>query len=146
MRKLSQALMLTAALALPAPGMAQMLDASGRPAGSERRITAGLTIPLGASSAPESKPRLELRSSSHRFDPALAERDRVVARLSVPRSEARFGVTLDDRPLLVVDGHAVPAGPHKLGLSTVAWVAIGVVSVAVIGGLILVDRIEDSSD
>ena len=146
MTKWPQAVMLAAAIALPAPAVAQMLDAGGRPAGSVRRISAGLTIPLGARNTTESKPRLELRSSSQRFDPALAERDRVVAGLTVPRRDARFGFTLEDRPQLVVDGRAAPAGPNKLGISTVAWVAIGVVTVAVIGGLILVDRIEDSSE
>ena len=146
MSKWPQVLMTAAALSLPAPALAQMLDSGGRPAGFERRVSAGVTIPLGASRSASGTPRLELRATGERFDPALDRRDRAVARLDTPRRESRIGLTLESRPQLIVDGRALPPDQDKLGLSTLGWVAIGVVTVAVVGGLLFIDALNDASD
>jgi hypothetical protein len=141
MTKYSNAMMVLAALALPAPALAQALDPAGRPAGFERRITAGVTIPLGAGRGAAGTPQLELRAVGQRFDAA----DRARVRPATMR-ETRIGLTLETQPRLTVGGQPVSTGQDKLGLSTLGWVAIGVVTVGVVGGLLFIDALNDASD
>ena len=145
MNKLSQWIMLAAALALPGPALGQMLDASGRPSGAERRISAGITIPLGAPRGGTGKPQLELRAASYRSSRAW---DHTAARsLARERTyESRIGLTLEPRPQLTVAGREVPEGDRRLGLSTLGGVAIGVVAAGVVGGLLFIDAVNDASD
>jgi len=145
MSKLSQWIMLGAALSLPGPALGQMLDAAGRPSGAERRVTAGITIPLGTGRTVTSKPQLELRASSYR--PAGAWEHTTSRPLARERTyESRIGMTLEPRPQLTVAGREVPEADRRLGLSTLGWVAIGVVAAGVVGGLLFIDAVNDASD
>lgn len=146
MAKLLQFLTIVA-LAGSSPASAQLLDSAARPLDGPRRVSVGVTIPFGGPATTPAKPQLELR--------AAADRGRDDARGIFPgpsdpiawnRREARIGLTLESHPRLTVAGREVSAQDNGLGISTVGYVAIGVLAAAVVGGLLLVDRIEDSSE
>lgn len=154
------ALLFASAVASPASAIAQSIDPacnpvcnssfdpSGRPLGPDRRVTVGLALPLGGGAGLARKPQLELRAvADHRAARTGAGgRDAVGGSIEAKPREVRIGLTLNQRPRLTVAGRELPEAERKLGISTVAWVGIGIATVAVVGGLLFLDRLEDSSD
>jgi hypothetical protein len=113
--------------------------------GVERRVTAGIAIPFGPRGRTET-PQLQLRGSTiSRGDTALtaSERDRWQ-----PRRErsTRIGFTLERSPQLTLDGREPGPNDDRRGLSTLGYVAIGVGVAAVVGGVLLLERINAASD
>lgn len=149
MKRWSSGALLAAALALPPSAIAQTFDPAGRPLGADRRVSVGVTLPLGGSAGSAGKPQLELRAvADHRAIRTVAgDRDSVgwLPRSAQPR-EARIGLTLAEQPRLTVDGRELPEAERKLGISTIGWVAIGVAAAAVVGGLLFVDALNDASE
>ena len=138
---------LAVGLALPSAAMGQSFGTDGH-ALIERRVSLGLTIPIGGNRA-ASPPQLELRAStvgqpSHR-DLALRGQ-RVASALYRSDRDSRVGLTLERSPRLTLAGQALPASERKLGLSTIGWVAIGVGAAAIVGGLLFIDAVNDASD
>lgn len=140
-------LVIMAALAIPTPVSAQLLDPAGRPLDGSRRVSLGVTVPFGGPANTEAKPQLELRSSASERRDVAAERDRFYFGANDPRPpEARVGLTLEAHPQLTLAGREIPASDEKLGISTLGLVAIGVVAAAVVGGLLFIDAVNDASD
>ena len=138
--------MLAAALAIPAPALAQAFDPGGRSGFNERRVSVGLAIPLGGSSRAEAGPQLELRSSAGGTPGAqyrALHGDGLIARRN---RDARVGLTLEAQPRFTIAGREQETSEHRLGISTIGLVAIGVAAAAVVGGLLFVDAVNDSSD
>ena len=149
MARISNIVLVAAAMALPASAMAQGLGPAGRPFENERRISVGLAIPLGGPAAARTSPRLELRGSAvdQGNERSHGMPGDTVQRLFPNASrDARIGFTLEARPRLTVAGRELPESENKLGVSTFGWVAIGVAAAAIIGGLLFVDAVRDSSD
>ena len=140
MRKSLIVLLVT--MGVSGPALAQSVDPLR--AGVERRVSAGIIIPFGPRGTAE-KPQLELRSTALRHgDAELRAFDRDGW---LPRRErtTRIGLTLEQSPKFTIDGRkmADPSGRHNI--STLGFVAIGVGLAAVVGGVLLLDEIRDSS-
>ena len=147
MKKWSCVVLAAAAASLPVASMAQVFDPSGRPLGLDRRASVSLTLPLGAAGGPAGKPQLELRAvADQRALQVVDHRDGTGWLPRAQPREARIGITLDERPRLTVAGRELPDQQQRHGVSTLGWVAIGVGATLVVGGLLLVDRIEDASE
>jgi hypothetical protein len=141
------ATLILATLALPASAIANEFAPAGYPRKADRRVGVSLTVPLGG--AREARdPQLELRAvADHRAARIEAGEGGPLGWLPNDRArEARIGVTLAHQPRLTVAGRQLPEHEHKLGISTAGWVAIGVAAVAVVGGVLLVERITAASD
>jgi len=119
---------------------------------------ARLTIPLGrTASADTAAPRLSLRAgpSLTRTGPTVSLRDRTrVAPLAELALRPRHSTTLSFAGQPLAASYASPAlreaagppdGPRQ-NLSTLGYVAIGVVVVAVVGGLLFIDAVRDASE
>ena len=120
---------------------------------------ARLTIPLGggAASAASTGPNLSLRAgpSLTRSGPTVSLRDRTrvapLAELAV-RPNQSTTLSFAGRPLAASyaspalrEAAGPPDGPRS-NLSTLGYIAIGVVVVAVVGGLLFVDAVRDASE
>ena len=119
---------------------------------------ARLTIPLGrTASADTAAPRLSLRAgpSLTRTGPTVSLRDRTrVAPLAELALRPRHSTTLSFAGQPLAASYASPAlreaagppdGPRQ-NLSTLGYMAIGVVVVAVVGGLLFIDAVRDASE
>lgn len=147
MKRWSCVVLAVAAVSLPVAPMAQVFDPSGRPFGADRRVTLGVTLPLGGSTAIAGRPQLELRAVADHQAPQAADlRDGTGWLPRAQPREARIGLTLTERPRLTVAGRELPEAEQRHGISTLGWVAIGVGATLVVGSLLLVDAINDASE
>lgn len=125
-----------------APLAAQTLSDHGSGLGrNEAMVGLGLTMPFGGARAEERAPRVELRVARDTVDPDGSRRtDR-----SLRRQEVRVGLAFDRDRTLIVNGRALQTR-REMGISDLGWVAIGVGTVLVVGGLVLNDALNDASD
>lgn len=113
--------------------------------GTERRVSAGISIPFGPRGIAET-PQLELRSTTVRHDGsdlAAFGRDGWLPRR---QHTARVGFTLEQSPSFTVDGREMDARADRHGISTLGYVAIGVGAAVIVGGLLFADAVGDASD
>jgi hypothetical protein len=146
MGKWSHVVLAAAAMSLPAAAAAQMVDPAGHPLGADRRVSVGLSIPLGGGAESSGKPQLELRAVADHRSAQASDRESIGWLPRTQPRETRIGVTLTEQPRLTIAGRELPEAENKLGISTIAWVAIGVAAAAVVGSLLLVDAINDASE
>ena len=125
----------------------QALAQSGDPlrSGTERRVSAGIVIPLGPRGTART-PQLELRGTTIRHDGsdlAVFGRDGWL-----PRRErtTRVGLTLEQSPRFTIDGRDMDARDDRHGISTLGYVAIGVGAAVIVGGLLFADAVRDASE
>lgn len=98
----------------------------------------GLTIPLGGTRQ-KAPPRVELRLTR---DMVSIDGTRLSSR-GIPLNETRIGVSLERDNRLLINGRPIEKAQRQ-GVSTLGWIAIGLGAVAVVGGVLLADALEDS--
>ena len=140
-RKLHPLPALLAAIALPFPASAQSFQ-SGNPAGlQDRQIAVGITIPIGkGGTQSERAPRVEM-TFDHRRRDANGFQIRDVQGFNNKRP-VRIGLSLSEKPQMMLNGRELPEMGNRKNISTVAWIGIGVAAAAGIGFLVIADALD----
>ena len=118
------------ALAHSAPLAAQSINPALDRQQSESRLSAAVTIPLGASP--------DIRRTAPRFEIIAATRipdgtsPTIAANNNLQWQERRLGWTLDGSNHLMMNGRPLDMGPHRDGISTGTAVGIGLGVVALV--------------
>ena len=131
------------ALAHATPLAAQSINpALDRQQKSESRLSAAITIPLGASpDARRTAPRFEIIAATRIPDGTSPS---PAANNNPHWQERRLGWTLDGSNHLMMNGRPLDMGPHRDGISTGAAVGIGLALVGVVALTALV--LDDAKD
>lgn len=139
MRKFIAATALVAMVTSPVAAQQSDFRASG-PAHGEGRVTVGLVLPFGGRKA-QRAPQVELRLARDviRWD---GQRE---STMGGPIRESRIGLTLDGTERLMINGREQRVEDRQ-GVSTLGGVAIGVGVAVVVGGLLMLDALRDSSE
>jgi hypothetical protein len=129
-------------MALAVPAQAQPRFGNERDISNDHRAQLGIVIPFGGKRE-EAKPRLELSLTNDRF-----LNNGAGFRWGEPleRRKMNIGFTLDERPVLMLNGKAPPKADTRKGISTWGWVAIGTGAALVVGGALFWDALEDASE
>jgi hypothetical protein len=132
-------------LAMPVSAVAQSYHGSDFVRPADKRVSLGLTVPIGkGGKAQERKPRLELgfdhRASQQSFEIAGTELK------ALNNQKARIGLSLSKDPHLMLNGREVPKVDGRYNLSTVAWIGIGLVAAAGIGVVVVWQQAEARSE
>lgn len=141
MNKYHIAFVMGAAMVLQTPVAAHSFaEQMGKP---DQRVAIGLTIPFGSAKTEETKPRIDLHIRNE--SPSLKNRD-TNRDLRQWKPDARIGVTLSQKPTLMLNGQKLVQPEKKARMGTWGYVAIGTVAVLAVSGALLWDAMVDASD
>jgi hypothetical protein len=130
MRRLLLSVVISTALTLPAS--AQSFQQGGQYSNDDRRVSLGLTIPIGRrGSHVERQPRLDM-VFDHRRSDANGFEVQDFTHLQSKRP-LRIGFTLSDKPQMMLNGRAIPQTDDQKNISTGVWIGAGVVAALGIG-------------
>lgn len=129
---------------LPAPLSAQSFQSARELSAPDSIVSIGLSVPLGSGgSRAERQPRLDFAIEHRRRDADDLE-VRELGGLET-RRPFRLGVTLSDKPQLMLNGRAKPQDSARYNLSTAAWIGIGV-GTAAVGALVFYEALKNASE
>lgn len=130
MKRVLVPLTILTSIALAAPAAAQSFNDTAQTGPAEVRVQAGIVIPLGGGGTDaERAPRLEAWSDHRAQRPVPQASLRPDFEQGAVRP-VRIGINFTGETRMLVNGREMPGQDNRKGVSTVGWVAIGVVVVA----------------
>jgi hypothetical protein len=135
-----------ALLAMGATVSAQSTFVPGQAGRRDNRVQAGIVIPFGsAGTSAERAPRLEAWSQQG------WQRESAELRMRADRDPGeaqpiRMGITLNQRPRMMLNGREVPGQDDRHGVSTLSWVGIGLGVAVIAFGFGLADAAKQANN